>query len=275
MKILHSAAAAAAALAAAQPATALAQHVADPAAARPGRSAAEFVTGVDYQEGDYGTGQRIGLASIPATVRVRTGRVTLSASVPWQRLEGPGNAVGGGGLLGLPIVIDPTRPSARQVRQGLGDARIAAAYTIPAESLGGVSLSLTGQAKLPTASARKGLGTGEADYTAGAEVSTRIGRVQPFAGVGYTIAGDPEAFELRNGLSARAGAALGLSDKVSADLSYGYASSLSPLVPDEQQIGTGLSAAVGPRLTLGVRGSAGLSDGSPDLGAGLSLGIRL
>jgi hypothetical protein len=199
----------------------------------------------------------------------------LSASVPWQRLEGPGNAVGGGGLLGLPIIIDPTRPGTRQVREGLGDTRVSAAYTIPGESLGGVTVSLSGQAKLPTASARKGLGTGKADYTAGAEVSTRIGSIQPYAGVGYTLAGDPEGIELRNSVSARAGAALGLSDKITGHLGYGYARSLSPLVPDEQQIGTGISAAMGRGLTLGVQGTAGLSHGSPDVGAGLSLGLRL
>lgn len=265
-----------AAIAAASPAPASGQKAARPAEApRSNEAAAEFTAGLDYQEGDYGTGERIELASVPATLRVRTGRVTLSASVPWQRLEGPGNAVGGGGLLGLPIIIDPTRPATRQARQGLGDTRIAAAYTIPGKRLGGVTLSLSGQAKLPTASARKGLGTGEVDYTAGAEISTRIGRIQPYAALGYTVAGDPEGFDLRNSLSARAGAALGLSDKVTGHLGYGYARSLSPLVPDEQQIGTGISATIRRGLTLGVQGSAGLSDGSPDVGAGLSLGIRL
>lgn len=259
------------------PAVAAAQEAARPAQAaqQPSRVSAELTTGLDYQEGDYGTGERIELVSAPVTLRARTGRVTLTASVPWQRLEGPGNAVGGGGLLGLPIVIDPTRPPARQVRQGLGDTRIAAAYTIPGESLGGVTLSLSGQAKLPTASAAKGLGTGEVDYTAGAEVSARIGRIRPYAALGYTVPGDPQGFNLRNSLSARAGAALGLSDKVTGNLAYGYARSLSPLVPDEQQIGTGISAAIGKRLTLGLQGSAGLSDGSPDFGAGLSLGIGL
>ena len=267
---------AAAAFAALLPTKAFAQEVARPSEApRQSRAAAaEISTGIDYQEGGYGTGERIDLISVPATLRVRTGRVTFSGSVPWQRLEGPGNAVGGG-LLGLPIIIDPTRPATRQIREGLGDARVAAAYTIPGESLGGLSLALTAQAKLPTASARKGLGTGKADYTAGAEVWTRIGKVQPYAVVGYTVPGDPDGFDLRNSVFARAGVGLGLSNKVTGNLVYGYARSLSPLVPDEQQIGTGISAAIGRGVTLGLQGSAGLSDGSPDFGAGLSLGIKL
>lgn len=266
----------AAALASLLPAATNAQEASGSAeAARADRPAGDFSIGFDYQEGDYGTDERIELVSIPATLRVRTGRVTLSASVPWQRFEGPGNVVGGGGLLGLPVIIDPTRPPTGQVREGLGDARVTAAYTIPGESLDGVTLSLSGQAKLPTASARKGLGTGEVDFTAGAEISTRIGRVQPYAGLAYTIPGDPEGFDLRNSLSARAGLALGLSEKVTGNFAYGYARSLSPLVPDEQQIGTGISATIGRGFTLGVQGSAGLSDGSPDFGGGVTFGIGL
>lgn len=152
---------------------------------------------------------------------------------------------------------------------------MAAAYIIPGESLGWVTLSLSGQTKLPTASAREGLGTGEVDYTAGAEISTRIGRVQPYVSVGYTLPGDPDGFDLRNSLSALAGASLDLSEKVTGSFAYGYARSLRPLVPDEQRIGTGISATTGREFTLGVQGSAGLSDGSPDFDGGLSLGMRL
>lgn len=265
------------AAAAATPAAAQTEAApATPAAAVPANEAkVELSTGLDYQQGEYGTGERIETLSVQNGLRVTTGRVTLSASLPWQRIEGPGNAVGGGGLLGLPIVVDPTRPATRTARSGIGDARLGAAYAIPQGRLGGVGLALTGQVKLPTASREKGLGTGETDYAVGAEASTTLGGVTPFASVAYTMPGDPEGFELRNGLSARAGVAAPLSNGVRGHVAYGYAQSLSPLVPDEQQIGAGLNAAVGNRLSVGVYGSAGLSEGSPDVGAGLSLGLRL
>lgn len=257
----------------------LAAAAAAPAAAQAAPDAkqtqAEFSTGLDYQQGEYGTGEEIETLSVQNGLRVTTGRVTLSASLPWQRIEGPGNAVGGGGLLGLPIIVDPTRPATRIARSGIGDVRLGAAYAIPRSSLGGVGLALTGQVKLPTASEEKGLGTGETDYTVGAEASATLGGVTPFASVGYTMPGDPEGFELRNSLSARAGIAAPLSNAVRGHVAYGYAQSLSPLVPDEQQVGAGLNAAIGKRLSVGVYGSAGLSEGSPDVGAGLSLGIRL
>lgn len=239
------------------------------------RTEVEFSTGLDYRQGEYGTGERIETLSVQNGLTVRSGRVTVSASLPWQRIEGPGNAVGGGGLLGLPIVVDPTRPATRTARSGIGDARIGAAYAIRQASLGGVGLAVSGEVKLPTASEEKGLGTGEVDYTIGAEASTTIGAVTPFAAIGYTLPGDPEGYELRNSVSARAGLAASLSPAVRGHVAYGYARSLSPMVPDEQQVGAGLNAALGKRLSVGVYGSAGLSEGSPDVGAGLSLGIRL
>jgi hypothetical protein len=244
-----------------------------PAAAQ--ETKAELGSGIEYQEGEYGTGERIEILSVPNSLRLRSGRVTVSGSLPWQRVEGPGNAVGGGGLLGIPIVIDPTKPATRRVRQGLGDARVGAAYTVPRESLGGVAVSVAGEVKVPTASRAKGMGTGEVDYTVGAEVSTKVGNVAPFASVGYTMPGDPEGFELRNSVSARAGAALGLSKSAEAHVSYGYAKSVSPLVPHEQQVSTGVNARLSKRLSVGLEGSAGLSDGSPDVGAGLRIGIRM
>jgi hypothetical protein len=251
----------------------LAAAAAAPAAAQ---TSVEASTGVEYQQGDYGTGESLETLSVPNAVRLKSGRVTLGASLPWQRIEGPGNAVGGGGgLLGLPIVIDPTRPPARIARQGIGDLRLGAAYSVPAESLGGVGLTLSGQMKVPTASARKGLGTGAADYTVGAEISTAVGGLTPFAGIAYTMPGDPAGFDLRDSLSARAGATLGLSERARGHLSYGYARGLSRLTPDEQQIASGVSFDLSGRLSLGIHGAAGLSEGSPDLGVGLQLGIRM
>ena len=241
-----------------------------PASAEP---AGEIVTGVEYQEGDYFTGERVEILSVQNVLRVREGRASFAVSLPWHRIEAPGNVVGGGGLLGLPIVRDPSRPATRKRREGVGDLRIGAGYSLPAP--GGVELTLNGQVKLPTASARRGIGTGETDVGVGAEAARRIGSVTPFVAIGYTMPGDPEAYELRNSLSARGGIALQLSQSVRGNVSYGYAESVSPLVPDEQQVSTALNANLSRSLSLGVYGNAGLSSGSPDIGAGVSLGLRI
>lgn len=246
-----------------------------PARARGPGTALEFTSGAEYQQGEFGTGERIETLSVNNVVRVQSGRVTFVASVPWHRIEAPGNVVGGGGigLLGIPIIIDPTQPATREVREGLGDMRVGAGYTLP--SLGGVDLTLTGQVKLPTGSRERGLGTGEADFAVGAEASRTIGAVTPFVSVAYTMPGDPAGYDLRNSLSARGGVAAQLAPRLRGSVSYGYAQSLSPLVEDEQLVSTALSAGLSRRVTLGVYGNAGLSDGAPDVGGGVSLGFRM
>ena len=236
------------------------------------RAAVEFSTGLEYEEGGFGTGEPIETFSIPAGVRVSTGRFQLSARLPYLLVDSPGNVIGGGGLPGLPIIVDPTRPATRQSRQGIGDLRLGAVYTLPLSTL---NLSFSGEVKLPTASRTKGLGTGKADYSAGAELSKSLGPVTPFAGVAYAMPGDPDGFTLRNSLSAWAGAAVQMGGKLRGHASYGYAQSPSPLVEDDQRFTTGLSASLSARLALGFYGSAGLSEGAPDVGAGVRLGFRI
>lgn len=239
----------------------------------PAGPAVELSTGLEYQQGEFGTGQRIETTTIPSTLRVAAGGVQLSATLPYLRVDAPGNVVGvGGGLLGLQIIVDPTQPAARVRREGLGDLRLGAAYTVPTSAIG---LTLSTQLKVPTASRARGLGTGEADLAVGAEMSRTLGAVTPFVGVGYTLPGDPEGYDLRNSLSARAGAALQMRPNVRGHVTYGYAQSVSPLVPDEQQVATGLNASLSNSLSLGLWGSAGLSEGSPDMGAGVQLGFRI
>jgi len=99
--------------------------------------------------------------------------------------------------------------------------------------------------------------------------------VTPFAGVGYSLPGDPDGYELRNSLSARVGAALDISQAVRGQISYNYAQSASALVPDEQQLSSSLHTSLSNRLSLGFYGTAGLSEGAPDVGAGVQIGVRL
>ena len=231
------------------------------------------MTGVEYQEGDYFTGERVEILTIQNAARLRVGRTMFAVSLPWHRIEAPGNVVGGGGLLGLPIIVDPTQPSTRDVRRGIGDLRIGVAHTLP--GIAGVEITLSGQAKLPTASASRGIGTGETDFAVGAEIARSFGPVTPFLSIGYTMPGDPEAYDLRNSLSARSGVSLQLGRSLRGSVSYGFAESVSPLVPDEQQVSMGLNASLSNRVSLGLSGNAGLSNGSPDVAASVSLGFRL
>jgi hypothetical protein len=241
-----------------------------PAAGRPGGTPGlEIVTGVEFQQLELSDGQELEKVTIPLTARLSAGRVRLSAQLPYVRVSGPENVVPPSGPLGLPILLDPTRTVEVRTREGIGDARVGLAYDL---GIPGMNASLNAGAKVPTASADEGLGTGKADYWAGAEVAASLGAVTPFAGISYTKSGDPEGFELRDTLSGQAGAALRLGQSASAHLGFSYSESASDRIRDEQRVFGGVNTALGNRLALGLYGSAGVS-GPTDVGAGVSLGI--
>lgn len=231
----------------------------------------EGFTGVEYEGGRYGTGRKISKINVPTTVKASSGRLQLAASLPYTRIEGPGNVVAGGGLLGLPIIVDPTKSAGgRRSREGIGDLMLGASYAIPTSA---INLTLSGEVKLPTAA--KDLGTGRTDYAIAAEASRSIGKVTPFVGIGYTVPGDPEGYSLRNSLSLRAGVAASLGERTRGYVAYSHSQSVSASLPDEEEVTSGLNTAVTKRLSLGVYGTAGLSDGAPDVGAGVRLGFRI
>lgn len=230
--------------------------------------------GADYASGKYGTSQEVRSASSTFSLRAKRKRVTVFAALPVVQVDAPGNVIAPGGPLGLPIFTDPTRPATRERRSGLGDAVVGASVQVIPPRRHHLSLALTGSAKLPTASAERGLGTGKADYSVVAEAAVP-GKVTPFAAVGHSFVGQPDGYRLRDVTSARGGVALGIGKASEVSVSYNYASRVSDQVADRQEIGAGLDTALSQRLSLGVQGSAGVSKGAPDVGAGVRLGLRL
>ncbi|WP_294269871.1 transporter [uncultured Sphingomonas sp.] len=250
-------------------ATGLAMLVAVPASAQVTAS-----IGADYASGKYGTGQQVRSASSTFALRAKRKRVTVFAALPVVQVDAPGNVIAPGGPLGLPIFTDPTRPATRERRSGLGDAVVGASVQVIPPRRHHLALALTGSAKLPTASAARGLGTGKADYSVVAEAAVP-GKVTPFAAVGHSFVGQPDGYRLRDVTSARGGVAVGLGKASEVSVSYNYASRVSDQVADRQEIGAGLDTALSQRLSLGLQGSAGVSKGAPDVGAGVRLGLRL
>lgn len=233
---------------------------ANPAVAEDGPSLS-VTTGLDYSQGDYGTGVDTEILVVPLNVRYKTGGLRLSATMPWLRIEGS-SAIVGDGSGG--VIIDPNAP--RTTRSGFGDLSFGAAYLIPEETLG-FGLDLSARVKLPTASRSKGLGTGQTDVTIGAEVSKSLGPLTPFVSIGYRMPGDPDGIRLDNAWTASAGASLAAGRTVFI-ASYDYREASSMLSEDSEEIFGAVSTPVGDRLNLTAYGTAGLSDGAPDFGVG-------
>ncbi len=255
------------------PSPLLAQNLDDTRAVR-GQSGRHFElsTGIDFERGDYGTGAEVEKLSVPFTVRTSAGRVRASAQLPWVRVTAPENVIAPTGPLGFPILFDPSRPAAVSTREGVGDLRVGVAYELPTT---GITSSVRTGVKVPTASVSRGLGTGEVDYNAGLDLSTAVGPLVPFASVTYTLPGDPAGLEIKNTLSGHAGTALRLGPSTSAHVGYGYAQSPSELSQDDQRVFGGVNTIFGRGVSLGVYGSGGLSNGAPEVGAGVTLGLSV
>ncbi len=247
------------------------EEVKPEAASEGDNTAVEFFSGAEYQEIELNDGRKVEKFSIPVAAQVTAGRVRLTAQLPYMRVKAPGDVVVPSGPLGLPILVDPAGPPEISTREGIGDLRVDAAYQLP---IPGLNASLSGGVKLPTASTEKGLGTGKTDYRVGADLSKTVGAVTPFAGVSYTKVGDPADYDLENTLAGHAGAAVRLGRSASAHVGYSYEENASGLVDDQQRVFGGVNTALGSGLSLGVYGSAGVN-GPTDIGAGVSLGVRL
>lgn len=254
-------------LAAASPA--LAQDSVEPEDTSPSFT---FTTGFDYSTGDYGAPSDTEILVVPFSLKAKTGPLRVTATLPYLRIDGPGNIVGGGD--GGPIIIDPNDPTPRQVREGLGDLSLSLAYALAAESLAGFEVDLGARVKLPTSSESKRLGTGKTDFAVSVDVARPIGPVAPFVTLGYRMPGDPEGIDLRNTFTSSVGAtwSVGTTTLIA---SYDYSGAASRLAEDSHSLFGGLSVPVSKRLSFTGYGTAGLSDGAPDVGVGLLLSARI
>lgn len=241
--------------------------ITSPAFAQSADDDADFsiTTGVDYSQGDYGTGTDTEILVAPLSARLRTGNVRFSASVPYLRIAGAGNIVGGDGG---PIVVDPNSPAS--TRSGFGDVTVGVNYAIPEEDAG-FGLDFGARVKLPTA--QTGLGTGKTDVSFSGELSRTFGTITPFVQGGYRIMGDPVGVDLDNVLFGSVGASASVGRSVLL-ASYDYRQSTTTLVEDSQEVFGAFSAPVSDTLNLTLYGSAGLSDGAPDYGVGAMVTIK-
>jgi hypothetical protein len=256
------------------PSPSFAQHSEEVPPGAPQRSrgaTVEVFSGAEYQSFELEGGQDATKLSVPVAARVTAGRFRITAQVPYVRVRAPENVIVPSGPLGLPLLLDPARPAGVRTREGLGDVQVGTAYDLP---LTAVNVSLTTGVKLPTAAPEQGLGTGEADYSFGAEVSTRVGAVTPFVSASYTRNGDPAGLDLGDTLAGQAGAAVRLGASASAHLGYSFAEATNATSRDEQRMFGGLDSAIGGRVSVGVYGSTAMN-GPADVGAGVSLGVGL
>ena len=223
--------------------------------------------GVDYSNGSYGTARNTDIMLALSSLSAQIDNFKVSVNVPYMRIAGRGLLVFD--AAGNPIVINRRTSIAPDVRTGFGDLNLSATYTIPSAVLSDFQVQLTGRVKLPTASARRRLSTGEADFGMSVDVSRQLGIWGPFVTVGYLIPGQPSNFSLYNTVSVSAGTTVELDTNLVAIVSYDQDSASARRVGASRELLGSISWIVSNSITLTGYGTAGLSSGSPNVGTGL------
>lgn len=235
--------------------------------------------GADYSSGDYGSDTTTDIFSIPVTGKWTSGNWSVKASLPWVRIDGDPNVLPGVGSVvnsnprgrgrgnaGAPPPSTPEEGSA----SGIGDLRLSATYAF--DTGGPLGVDLTANVKVPTADEDKGLGTGATDYGLALDLYRDFDGTTVFGGVGYTIMGDSDFIDVDSVL----GANVGVSRKLgpgSLGASYEWREAATDSFDDRSELMAFYSMRTDGGSRWQVYAVAGLSDGSPDIGAGFSYTI--
>ena len=235
--------------------------------------------GVDYSSGDYGSDTTTKILSVPFTGKYTTGDWTFKASLPWVRVQGDANVVPG---LGSVLNLNPlgrgrgnsgggsggTTAPTTGTTSGIGDLRLAATYAIPMQ--GKWAVDLTGNVKIATADEDKGLGTGANDYGAAVDVYRSVGAATTlFGGVGYTVLGNSDFIQTDSVYNANVGVSHKLGNN-SIGAMYDYRQPTSDTADDRSEVTGFYSFPTSDTSKMQLYATKGLTDGSPDWGAGLS-----
>jgi hypothetical protein len=224
----------------------------------------EIATGADYSVGDYGAVDDTTVWSVPLDLKYTAGKLRVQASVPWVRVKGPGQIVGG--------VIVSAPGGVVTSRSGLGDVNLSAAYALTREQGAMPMIELGGSVKVPTA--KSTIGTGEMDYSASASVyKTVVPKLMLFGTVGYSWLGSPAAYQLEHGVSASGGLNFRPDDKQNWGVSAAWREPVAVGLDGQTVISPYMTYRVSQRIGLTFYGMAGLNDASPRAGGGLRISV--
>jgi len=226
--------------------------------------------GAEYSTGKFGGTETTDTLYIPVVIRHETGPWVLKATVPWLRITGPANVIGGG----ADRVVLPGASTGRRTESGLGDIVLSGFYNVLDERKGGLGLDVGAKVKLPTADDQKGLGTGELDYAAQMDFFKPFDATTLFGSIGYRVYGDPAGTTLKDVFYTSIGASYRMSSQQSVGVAYDYRPAIVNGGGKVSEATLFWSNRLSPQWKLQVYGVVGFADASPDAGIGALLERR-
>ena len=223
-----------------------------------------LLTGVDYTSGEYGGADDIEDTYFPVTAKVDYGRLGFRLTVPYLRVRAPsGTVVLGPG--GQPIAGSGDI----KTESGLGDiVGGVTLYDVIHNADAGIFLDVTAKIKFPTADEKKGLGTGETDYSVQADFYKYVDDWTLLMSAGYKLYGDSSGVSLDNAFFWSIGGVYQLAPQVRGGLIFDFRESAFSSGDSIQELTAFLSRQLNDAWRIQVHMLTGFSDASPDWGSG-------
>ncbi|WP_127477777.1 transporter [Sulfurivermis fontis] len=225
--------------------------------------------GGEYTRGDYGTGSNVSLLSLPVKLEYVDERYAWSIGVPYLWVSGPGDVVVSGSGMGR---LSPTNTrTTSRTDSGVGDITASATLRLWEEGPRRPWAALTAKVKFGTADEASRLGTGENDYA----LQLELARQAVYGHVGYKVLGDPAGIEYDNIWYGGVGVDFPVGREVDGGVElYAEQEALSGIDGKRE-----LTFYLGQQMERATRITGhlmmGLSDASPDWGAGVTLRFDL
>jgi hypothetical protein len=254
-------------------------------------------TGYDYITGKYGLSVSTNYSALAVTPEYTTEDWTIKLNAPYVRLTTPAGItwIGNkpyitGNVKFLPILraqgmtlkqflklsaqersdfIAKYAPS--QTNSGLGDIDLSTRYNAYHNKDNGWDIGVTGAVSFGTADSDKGLGTGRAEYDLSVDISKTLGRFTPSISFGYHKNCNLEGVDLRDYLYGSIGSSFWITDNTNISLTFTNAQRSSDSGNIDNELYFSVNHNVTKHCDIEVHALTGLSQGTPDWGAGASV----
>lgn len=222
-------------------------------------------TAVEFSSGDYQEDEATEILFAAQSLRFERGNTALRVTVPWLRIDGPADIIGGG---------DPNaEPGDRRSIEGLGDVQLGLSHRLKLHDRP-VWITPSIHAKVPTADEEERLGSGEWDYWARVLAMCRLRpTTTAYASGGFRWMGSNQDFPLEDRALAGAGLYQALG-KLGVGLTYDFQQSSVESFEDQHEVGGYLTTRLGP-FQPSLYGRTGFTNASPDWSVGLNVGLQL
>ncbi len=214
--------------------------------------------------GNYGTSQDTTVTRFDEDVTYLGEIGKLGLTIPYVFRKGASVTAGESSLV--------NRRTIPNKADGLGDIQLHGDYYWLKETESQPKVDLTGRIKFPTADEDKGLGTGKPDVGFGSSLSKKVGAFIPFADLEIALRNRPKNATIK---STRLGYDIGtgypFTDQLTGSLFLQGATSSSTGVDAPLAVVCSGDYQLTEVTRINGQVLAGLTDGSPDFGAGAGL----